>query len=370
MIDVVVENIGYEDLQIVEIDRLSIENLTFYAYFCCYYIQNGYSDTINQWITSTIKDLSIAQLYRKIFYECLLKVGNQEGQDSWYYRFQIPILDRALKESYLDYNDLNSKLNFMNNIAFPTLPADLIKKFKENDPMKWFMSLKQIAGVPNLRVDAPIDIDPKLPTLIVEIGPSGAGKNVIVERLVKEGKLVHAVSATTRARREGESEGDYIWMRQKRENESEDEYKENLIKEYGLVEHNFENQGKYYGLPLASLEAAVKKAKETGGSVLIHSENEGAKTLLKNLSGKYNVVILFVTAENYETLFERITKEKRNNPVIRMETSVKEISEAQNKEFPIHYVLMNPQDETNPAAGIERGEEAVLHMVEDIHKAN
>ncbi len=87
--------------------------------------------------------------------------------------------------------------------------------------------------------------------LIVISGPSGVGKGTIVERLLSRGNYSLSVSCTTRAPREGETEGkSYFFISKKKFLE--------MIDEGGFLEfsNHFES---YYGTPKAFVEKQLEE---------------------------------------------------------------------------------------------------------------
>ena len=221
----------------------------------------------------------------------------------------------------------------MNNEFFLQIPEvsnELIDKMNLNDPVKLLIYASLKTDIPNVYLFKKPIIQPRLPFLFIISGPSGSGKETSVANIEKEGICKRIVSATTRKIRPNENPNDYFWMREKRANETEKMYEENLIKEYELIESDM-HHGEVYGLPKSSLNSINSEV-----SGIIHTENNGAKTLIKELGSKFNIVCIFVIAESYEILWERM--KDRNNKVIRLEKSVEEIKDAKNI---ANYFLLN-----------------------------
>lgn len=101
--------------------------------------------------------------------------------------------------------------------------------------------------------------------LFVISGPSGVGKGTMVSRLVSEYPGVWvSVSATTRAPRAGEINGEsYFFL-------TKDEF-EKLISEDGFVEWA-KYQNNYYGTPVAP----IKQHLDRGDAVILEIEVQGA----------------------------------------------------------------------------------------------
>lgn len=165
---------------------------------------------------------------------------------------------------------------------------------------------------PNLR--------PKLPFLFVLIGPTKSGKTTFLNYLSSFYNRI--ITATSRPRRENESENAYIWMIDKKlENENIDEYQNRLMKKYDLLESNF-FAGYIYGTPRKMVTDALYK-----GNCIIGLENAGAKAIRYEFENKANIVILFVLPDGIHSIYNR-TKESRNNIEERIEIAQKEIAEA------------------------------------------
>lgn len=130
--------------------------------------------------------------------------------------------------------------------------------------------------------------------LILVVGPSGSGKNTLINHVLKihpEFKFV--VSATTRNKRQGEIEGVTRYFFTKEEFEKKIENNEFIEwAEYG---------GNLYGTP----KSEVIKPLE-GGKLLINEiEVQGAR-IIKNLLPKENLFIIFTKAGTWDELVKRI----------------------------------------------------------------
>lgn len=128
--------------------------------------------------------------------------------------------------------------------------------------------------------------------LIVVSGFSGAGKGTVMKELVKSDNYALSVSATTRAPRQGEIEGESYFFKTKEEFE-------NMIQADELVEYAC-YVGNYYGTPKAFVEQKMAEGKD----VLLEIEIQGA---LK-IKAKYpDAVLIFITTKDAKTLKERLT---------------------------------------------------------------
>ena len=129
--------------------------------------------------------------------------------------------------------------------------------------------------------------------VVVIAGPSGSGKNAILQALLSRFKnCTRLVTATTRAPREGENEGvDYYFL-------SPEKFKEKMAN--GLIpEHRFvEALGTYYGTYLPDLD----KKLASGRVILAQIDVEGAEgaTMFKEKYGAVSIFILPGSAEEFE----------------------------------------------------------------------
>jgi len=131
---------------------------------------------------------------------------------------------------------------------------------------------------PNLYVNIPVEIDPLRPKVLLLTGISGSGKDTVLDFLLKSKDAYHVTTATSRKRRieSDEPECAYVWMRERRSDESEGEYFDALRKEYQLIESDF-HYGNLYGLPLSSL--SIKDS----GVPVIRTDINGTITLTRIL---------------------------------------------------------------------------------------
>ena len=119
------------------------------------------------------------------------------------------------------------------------------------------------------------------PLVIVLTGPSGVGKDALVDRLVEVGMPVERpATMTTRAPRTGEAEGVHHYF------VNRSEFEQHL--EAGELLESAEVYGNLYGVPRRS----VRKALDSGRHVVIRVDVQGAETLCNVLIGA-----LFVSLE-------------------------------------------------------------------------
>lgn len=129
--------------------------------------------------------------------------------------------------------------------------------------------------------------------VVVVAGPSGSGKNVVInEILARHSNCVRLVTATTRAMRPGEQEGiDYYFMSQERFDQE--------LSAGNIPEHRFvASLNTYYGTYLPDLEKRVKEGKIVFAQVDI----EGARFLKE----RYNATTIFIMPESLEQFRSRL----------------------------------------------------------------
>ena len=117
--------------------------------------------------------------------------------------------------------------------------------------------------------------------LIILTGPSGVGKGTIVKEILgREKNFWLSISATTREPREGEKEGENYYFLNK------GKFKEMIEKKLFLEWAEF--AGNYYGTPLSSVNAKIKK----GYTVLLEIEVEGAKQIKEKFPNSLSIFLL------------------------------------------------------------------------------
>ncbi len=128
--------------------------------------------------------------------------------------------------------------------------------------------------------------------LTVLTGPSGVGKGSLVkELLVLHPEIWLSISATTRAPRPGERDGEHYYFL------TRDRFKE-LVEHDGFLEWA-EFAGNSYGTP----REPVTEKLQMGKSVLLEIELEGARQVRKNFPKAFQV---FLAPPSFEELERRI----------------------------------------------------------------
>ena len=158
--------------------------------------------------------------------------------------------------------------------------------------------------------------------LFVVSGPSGVGKNTLLNVILDSGeKVQYSVSATSRPIRPGEVDGkSYYFVTRERF--------EQLIAENALLEYA-EYVGNYYGTPLGPIREAI----ENGVDVVMDVDVVGALKIKKRLP---EAVLVFVTAPSFDIIRKRLIHRGDVAPGLmeeRLERAKWECSQAKHYEY-------------------------------------
>jgi guanylate kinase len=172
------------------------------------------------------------------------------------------------------------------------------------------------------------------PLLVVISGPSGVGKDALIQEMKTRGLPFHfVVTATTRPKRPEETDGvDYIFVSM---SEFADMIERQELFEYALV------YGDYKGIP----KQQVRDALTSGKDVIMRLDVQGAATV-RRLAPEAILIFLATTSE--QELTSRLQTRKTESPAqlkIRIATSRQEMKRLQ--EF--DYVVVNRQGQLGEA---------------------
>ncbi len=171
---------------------------------------------------------------------------------------------------------------------------------------------------------------PAKPLLIVLSGPSGVGKDAVLDGLKKTGyHLEYITTVTTRSQRAKERNNvDYHFV-------STEKFQE-MTKHEELLEWA-KVYGNWYGIP----RQPVKQALDQGRDTVVKVDVQGAATIKKILP---QAVFIFLVPPSIEELAERLEQrqtESSSDFNLRLKTAEKEL-----KQLPLFdYIVFNKRDE-------------------------
>ena len=165
-------------------------------------------------------------------------------------------------------------------------------------------------------------LEPQEGQLFVMTGPSGTGKNTIIEMVRRDLKgLGYSISHTTRAPRKGEIDGVHYYFIGKRQFEKMIQAQEFV--EWAVV------YDQLYGTSISS----VRSAQVSGKDVLLDLDLQGARQIKKRFPDSTSI---FIVPPSLQTLRERLEKRSSydgTNIGLRMTEAVQEIRECRNFDF-------------------------------------
>lgn len=193
--------------------------------------------------------------------------------------------------------------------------------------------------------------------LIVVSGPSGAGKDTICQKLIKENSNIWmSVSMTTRKPRPLEKDGvDYFFVSSE---EFENKINDNTFLEYASYNDN------YYGTPKDKVEEKLNEGKD----VILVIDINGAVNIKKIIP---SALFIFIMPPNMETLKNRLIgrkTESKDKVVKRFITAYNEV----NNYKKYNYVVVNDkvEDAVNKVKSIIQSEKCRVDRIEDIYLGN
>lgn len=160
--------------------------------------------------------------------------------------------------------------------------------------------------------------------LFVLSGPSGVGKNTVLDELFKKFDGVsYSVSATTREKREGEVEKeDYFFI-------SEEKFKE--IKENdGFIESALVH-GHYYGTP----KKFVDQKLEAGEDIILEIDTQGAKQVRKKYPEAVYIFLLPPSLRELENRLDKRGSESNKSKDMRLKNARQELKEVYKYDYEV-----------------------------------
>jgi len=168
------------------------------------------------------------------------------------------------------------------------------------------------------------------PLLVLVSGPSGVGKDAVVQRMKELGHPFHfVVTATTRPRRPNEMHGvDYFFH-------SEAKF-EAMLENGELLEHAMV-YGEHKGVP----KAQVRQALASGQDVLMRVDVQGAATVRCLVPG---VITVFLTAASEDELVKRL-KRRRTESARKLRQRIALAREEMERIVEFDYVVVNRENQ-------------------------
>lgn len=172
------------------------------------------------------------------------------------------------------------------------------------------------------------------PRLFIISGPSGVGKDSVIERMREWfPDAFFAVTATTRNRRPGEIDGVHYYFL------ADDDFRKRL------AAGEFLESANVYGYHYGVLRGPVRAALARGQDVFVKVDVQGAAEIERQAP---DAVSIFLTPESASTLLQRLKHRKTDDPtelMNRFATATRELAEARH----FDYVIFNPQDRLDDA---------------------
>jgi guanylate kinase len=167
------------------------------------------------------------------------------------------------------------------------------------------------------------------PLLIVVSGPSGVGKDTVVQHMKERGMPFHfVVTANTRPKRDDEVHGkDYFFV-------SKEEFAR-MIEQDELIEYAVVYSD-YKGIP----KQQVREALASGKDVVMRLDVQGAETVRKLAP---DALLIFLTTGSEEELVKRLEARKTETPeelALRIATARKELKRVE----AFDYVIINHEN--------------------------
>lgn len=163
--------------------------------------------------------------------------------------------------------------------------------------------------------------------LIVLSGPSGSGKDTVLDGLAKITQIKRSVSMTTRKKRDNEANNiDYIFV--------DRDFFEKSIRDENVLEY-VEYSGNYYGTP----KGPIDKWLQEGKTVFLKIEVNGKENIKKIYP---DVVSVFIVPPSFDILEKRLrfrNSDSEESVLKRLETAKFEINQA--KSF--DYIIINDE---------------------------
>jgi len=191
------------------------------------------------------------------------------------------------------------------------------------------------------------------PRVFIISGPSGVGKDAVIEQLRKRfPDAFFGVTATTRERRPGEMDGVHYFFL------SEDDFRQRL------AEGEFLESAMVYGNLYGVLKGPVRTALARGQDVFLKVDVQGAAEIERVIP---TAVSIFLSPESASTLLQRLKHRKTDDPaalMTRFATATHELSAAPGFDYVVFNTQNRLDDTLNEIAAIVRAESCRTNQVE------
>ena len=184
------------------------------------------------------------------------------------------------------------------------------------------------------------------PLMVVISGPSGVGKDTVVDRMQERGLPFHfVVTATTRTRRSTEVEGvDYVFL-------SQADFK-GMLEAGEFIEHALV-YGEHKGIPRQQVQDALA----SGIDVVLRVDVQGAKTL----RGLYpESLLIYLASSSEDELVDRLKRRRTESP-----EKLRLRLEAAREEF--GYLHLFDYAVINAEGQVEQAVDAILAIIQAEH---
>lgn len=184
------------------------------------------------------------------------------------------------------------------------------------------------------------------PLLVIISGPSGVGKDSLVERMIARGAQFHfVITATSRPPRPGEVHGtDYFFV-------SPESFKQ-MIEQDALLEYAIV-YGQYKGIP----KQQVREALASGQDVVMRLDVQGAATIKRLIP---EAILVFLSASSEEELADRLRKRKTETAA-QLEQRIQTARNEMEQIGAFDYVVVNRECELDDAV------DKVLQIIQAEH---
>jgi guanylate kinase len=172
------------------------------------------------------------------------------------------------------------------------------------------------------------------PRLFVISGPSGVGKDTVIDRLRERlTDFYFAVTVTTRERRPGEIDGVHYFFMER------GDFERRL--EEGEFLESAQVYGNWYGVPRSGVRSALR----SGRSAIVKVDVQGAATI-RSLASE--AILVFLMPPSIEELTRRLFHRKTDGPSV-MLRRVSTASQEMNAVHDFDYVVVNEEGRLDKA---------------------